>query len=154
MGQSAHRTTLSCTLYRAGLHGRVVRKKKHKKIHLVFAKQHKENFPNKWMKLLWPKPVDIWETLCVAQTQHFPSHSHSEAWWWLHFAVEMLFNGKGWKTGQDWKDGWHEWQGNSWGKCVSVCLGFKTGTEDSPLHQDNNPKDMLMIDWSGLNGNI
>jgi hypothetical protein len=51
IGVSAHRTTLSHTLHRAGLYGRVARKKtllkeKNKQTHLVFAKRHVGDSPN------------------------------------------------------------------------------------------------------------
>ena len=58
IGVSVHGTTLSRTLHRAGLYGRVARKKlllkeKIKQTHLVFAKRHVGDSPNIWKKVLW-----------------------------------------------------------------------------------------------------
>ena len=58
IGVSVHKTTLSHTLHRAGLYGRVARKKpllkeKNKQTRLVFAKRHVGDSPNIWKKVLW-----------------------------------------------------------------------------------------------------
>ena len=58
IGLSVHRTTLSCTLHRAGLYGRVARKKlflkeKNKHTCLVFSKRLVGDSPNIWKKVLW-----------------------------------------------------------------------------------------------------
>jgi hypothetical protein len=51
-------TTVGHALHRAGLFGRVARKKpllkeKNKQTHLVFAKRHVGDSPNIWKKVLW-----------------------------------------------------------------------------------------------------
>ena len=58
IGVSVHRTTLSCTLHRAGLYGGVARKKlllkeKHKQTHLVFIKRLVGESLNIWKKVHW-----------------------------------------------------------------------------------------------------
>ena len=58
IGVPVHRTTLSCTVHRVGLYGRVARKKplligKNKQTRLVFAKKHVGDSPNIWKKALW-----------------------------------------------------------------------------------------------------
>ena len=64
IGVSVHRTTLSSTLHRAGLYGRVARKKpllkvKNKQTSLVFAKWHVGDSPNIWKKVLWSDETKI-----------------------------------------------------------------------------------------------
>ena len=64
IGVSVHRTTLSRTLHRAGLYGRVARKKpllkdKKKQTHLVFAKKHVGDSPKIWKMLLWSDETKI-----------------------------------------------------------------------------------------------
>ena len=61
---SVHRTTLSRTLHRAGLYGRVSRKKpllkeENKQNCLVFAKRHVGDSPNIWKKVLWSDETKI-----------------------------------------------------------------------------------------------
>ena len=63
-GVFVHRTTLRRTLHRAGLYGRVARKKsllkeKNKQTHLVFAKRHVGDSPNIWKKVLWSDETEI-----------------------------------------------------------------------------------------------
>ena len=88
-------------------------------------------------KHIWCSPKGMWETtpkygrrysgqmrlkLCFlaikenamsgANPQHLPSprehHPHSEAWWGQHHAMWMLFIGRHWETGQNWRnDGCH-----------------------------------------------
>jgi hypothetical protein len=50
---SVHSTTLSHTLHRAGLYGRVTRKNNCLKKRLVFAKRQVGDYPNIWKKVLW-----------------------------------------------------------------------------------------------------
>ena len=57
IGVSVRRTTLSRTLHRAGLYGRVARKKpllteRNKQTHLLFTKRHVGDSPNIWKKIL------------------------------------------------------------------------------------------------------
>uniref|UniRef100_A0AAZ3S8R6 Transposase Tc1-like domain-containing protein n=1 Tax=Oncorhynchus tshawytscha TaxID=74940 RepID=A0AAZ3S8R6_ONCTS len=64
IGVSVHRTTLSRTLHRAGLYGRVDRKKpllkeKDKQTHLVFSKRHVGDSPNIWKKVVWSDETKI-----------------------------------------------------------------------------------------------
>ncbi|MBN3272188.1 TCB1 transposase, partial [Polyodon spathula] len=64
IGVSVHRTTLSRTLHRAGLYGRVARKKpllkeKNKQTRLVFTKRHVGDSPNIWKKVLWSDETKI-----------------------------------------------------------------------------------------------
>lgn len=63
-GVSVHRTTISCTPHRAGLYGRVARKKpllsvKHKKAHFEFAKKHVNDPLNVWRKVIWSDETKI-----------------------------------------------------------------------------------------------
>ncbi|XP_076853445.1 uncharacterized protein LOC143508669 [Brachyhypopomus gauderio] len=108
-GVSVHMTTIIRTLHRAGLYGRVARKKplltgKNRKARFEFAKRHVGDSQTVWRKVLW-------KTLCLAQTQHISSpqehHPHSETWWWKHHAVGMFFSSRDWKTGPSrGEDGW------------------------------------------------
>ncbi|MBN3275160.1 TCB1 transposase, partial [Polyodon spathula] len=64
IGVSVHRTTLSRTLHRAGLYGRVARKKpllkeKNKQTRLVFTKRHVRDSPDIWKKVLWSDETKI-----------------------------------------------------------------------------------------------
>ena len=119
MGVSAHRTTLSHSLHRAGLYGRLARKK-------PLLKEKKK-------KHVWSLPNSMWQTpqthgrrfsgqmrlkliflaimgnaMCGANPTPWEHHSYSEAWWWQHHAVGMFFICRDRKAGQDWrKDGWH-----------------------------------------------
>uniref|UniRef100_A0A8C8LQW8 Transposase Tc1-like domain-containing protein n=1 Tax=Oncorhynchus tshawytscha TaxID=74940 RepID=A0A8C8LQW8_ONCTS len=59
-----HRTTLSRTLHRTGLYGRVARKKpllkeKNKQTRLVLAKRHVGDSPNIWKKVHWSDEMNI-----------------------------------------------------------------------------------------------
>ena len=61
---SVHRTTLSYTLHRAGLYGRVSRKKpllkeKNKQTRLVSTKRHVGDSINIWKKVLWSHETKI-----------------------------------------------------------------------------------------------
>ena len=63
-GVSVHRTTISRTLHRAGLYGRVARKKpllsiKNKKARFEFAKRHVADSLNVWRKVLWSDETKI-----------------------------------------------------------------------------------------------
>ena len=58
VGESVHRTTISCLLHKSGLYGRVARRKPllkgiHKKSCLEFAKSHVGDTANMWKKVLW-----------------------------------------------------------------------------------------------------
>uniref|UniRef100_A0A8C6TG47 Transposase n=1 Tax=Neogobius melanostomus TaxID=47308 RepID=A0A8C6TG47_9GOBI len=58
LGESVHGTTISRTLHKSGLHGRVARRKPllkggHKKSHLKFARSHMEDTATMWKKVLW-----------------------------------------------------------------------------------------------------
>ena len=118
IGVSVHRTTLSHTLHRAGLYGRVSRKKKpllKEKIskHVVFTKRHVGDSPNIWKKVLWSDETKIeifgHRGTFLVQTRHLSSprkhQCRSDAWWWQHHAVGMFFIGRDWETGQNY--GWH-----------------------------------------------
>ena len=64
IGVSGHRTTLSCTLHRAGIYGNVVRKKpflkeKSKAACLEFTKRPIVDFSNTWKKVLWSDEIKI-----------------------------------------------------------------------------------------------
>jgi len=63
-GQSVHMTTISQALHKAGLYGRVARKKPFlKKCHtqscLRYAKTHLEDWKTIWQKLLWSDETKI-----------------------------------------------------------------------------------------------
>ena len=63
-GASVYRTTISRTLHRAGLYGRVAKKKpllsvKNKKARFEFAKRHVGDSPNVWRKVLWSGETKI-----------------------------------------------------------------------------------------------
>ena len=64
IGVSVHRKTLSRTLHRVGLYGRVARKKpllkeKNKQTNLVFAKMYVGDSANIWKKVLWSDETKI-----------------------------------------------------------------------------------------------
>ena len=64
IGVSVHRTTLSHTLHRAGLYGRLARRKpllkeRNMQTRLVFIKRHVGDSPNIWMKVLWSDETKI-----------------------------------------------------------------------------------------------
>jgi hypothetical protein len=65
IGTSVHRTTLSRTLHRTGLYGRVARIKSHylnlknKQTPFVFTKRHVGDSPNTWKKVLWSDETKI-----------------------------------------------------------------------------------------------
>ena len=63
-GESVHRTTLSRTLHRVGLYGRVARKKpslkeKKNQTYLLFTKRCVGDSPNIWKKVLWSDEIKI-----------------------------------------------------------------------------------------------
>ena len=63
IGVSVRRTTLSRTLHRAGLYGRLARepllKERNKEARLVFAKRHVGDSPNILKKVLWSDETEI-----------------------------------------------------------------------------------------------
>ncbi|KAF4078011.1 hypothetical protein AMELA_G00194440 [Ameiurus melas] len=64
VGESVHRTTISRTLHKSGLYGRVARRKPflkdiHKKSRLKFATSHLGDTPNMWKKVLWSDETKI-----------------------------------------------------------------------------------------------
>jgi transposase len=83
IGVSVHRTTLSHTLHRAGLYGRVARKKpllkeNSKQTCLVFTKGHVGDSPNIWKTVIWSDETKI--DLFGHQGKHYiwhkPNTSH------------------------------------------------------------------------------
>jgi transposase len=82
IGVSIHRTTLSHTLHRAGLYGRVARKKpllkeKNKQTCLLFAKRHVGDSPNIWKNALWSDETKI--KLFGHQGKHYVWHKPNTA---------------------------------------------------------------------------
>ena len=64
VGESVHRTTISCVLQKSGLYGRVARRKpllkaNHNKSHLEFATSHVGDKANMWKKVLWSDETKI-----------------------------------------------------------------------------------------------
>ena len=64
VGESVHRTTISCALHKSGLYGRVVKrnpmlKASHKKSCLQFARSHVGDTANMWKKVLWSDETKI-----------------------------------------------------------------------------------------------
>ena len=64
VGESVHRTTISCALHKSGLYGRVARRKpllkeSHKKSPLQFARSHAGDTTNMWKKVLWSDETKI-----------------------------------------------------------------------------------------------
>ena len=79
IGVSVHRTTLSPTLLRAGLYGRVARKKPlfkeiNKPTRLVLAKSYVGDSPNIWKKVLWLDETKI--ALFGLQGKRYVWHKH------------------------------------------------------------------------------
>ena len=88
VGESVHRTTISRTLHKSGLYGRVARRKPflkdiHKKSRLKFATSHLGDTPNMWKKVLWSDETKIelfghnakryvWRK---SNTAHHPEHT-------------------------------------------------------------------------------
>uniref|UniRef100_W5NN98 Tc1-like transposase DDE domain-containing protein n=1 Tax=Lepisosteus oculatus TaxID=7918 RepID=W5NN98_LEPOC len=88
VGESVHRTTISLTLHKSGLYGRVARRKPflkdiHKKSRLKFATSHLGDTPNMWKKVLWSDETKIelfghnakryvWRK---SNTAHHPQHT-------------------------------------------------------------------------------
>ena len=63
-GTEVHESTISRALHRAGLYGRVARKKPllkahHKQRRLEFAQAHMEDSPLQWSKILWSDETKI-----------------------------------------------------------------------------------------------
>uniref|UniRef100_A0A8C6UUN8 Glycosyltransferase 2-like domain-containing protein n=1 Tax=Neogobius melanostomus TaxID=47308 RepID=A0A8C6UUN8_9GOBI len=64
LGESVHGTTISRTLHKSVLHGRVARRKPllkggHKKSRLKFARSHMEDTATVWKKVLWSDETEI-----------------------------------------------------------------------------------------------
>ena len=96
--------TISRTLRRVGLYGRVARRKpllsaKNKMARFEFAKRHVGDSQNVWRKVLWSDETKI--ELFGHQRKRYvcrkpitspkEHHPHSETWWWQHHAVGMVF---------------------------------------------------------------
>lgn len=88
VGESVHRTTISRTLHKSGLFGRVARRKpllkdRHKKSRLQFARSHVGDTANMWKKVLWSDETKVelfglnakryvWRK---TNTAHHPAHT-------------------------------------------------------------------------------
>ena len=115
-GRSVLVTTILQALHKAGLYGRVARKKPflkrcHTQSRLCYAKTHLEDSVAMWKKVLWSDETKIelfglnskryvWRK---PNTAHHPKHTipTCEAWWWQHYVVWMLLFSRDWALGQD-----------------------------------------------------
>uniref|UniRef100_A0AAZ3P198 Transposase Tc1-like domain-containing protein n=1 Tax=Oncorhynchus tshawytscha TaxID=74940 RepID=A0AAZ3P198_ONCTS len=111
IGVSVHRTTLSRTLHRAGVYGRVTKKKpllkqKNRQTRLVFTKRHGGDSPNIWKKVLWSEKTKI--QLFGHQGKSYvwrkPNSSHHPE----KPIPTVFFIGRNGETGQNLRnDRWH-----------------------------------------------
>ena len=114
IGQPVHVKTISQALHKAGLYGRVAKKKPFlKKCHsLVCALQKKKHLEDRaamWQKVVWSDETKIelfgLNSKCYVWRKHNTPpkthHTFCEARWWQHCVVGVfLFRGD-WALGQD-----------------------------------------------------
>ena len=143
-GHCVHVTTISPTLHKFGLYGRVARKPLLKKPTLSpiwgMQKNHSGDSEATWKNVLWSDETKmelfdlnteryIW---CKPNTAHHLKNTIPtvNTIWWQHHVMRMFLINRDWGTCQDRREnGWSKIQKNPWGKPAALCKKAEIGTE-------------------------